>query len=85
MKLRKLINEKIGIMASVDKQNEITPDRLNRRIKDFKVKIEKADFPETPDEIELDITHDGYHWTGINLSKREAEQVILALQNWFRS
>jgi hypothetical protein len=59
MRLRKLINEKTGIMTSVDKQNKIAQDRLNYRIKNFGVKIKKRDLPETPDEIELDITHNG--------------------------
>ena len=45
----------------------------------FKVSVEPDDTPEAPDELLLQITHNGYQWTTLALSPEEAKQVVRAL------
>ena len=49
-----------------------------------KVTVEKLRFSDYPDECLLSITHNGYQWSSLNLSKTEAIEVIKKLSEWFK-
>jgi len=54
------------------------------RKKSFQVKWEYNIHPVFPKEIFLSITHNGYQWTSIYLSKEETKKVIECLQDYLK-
>lgn len=61
-------------------KNHTESESLKYRREKFACKVKPADFPESPGEITLMVTHNGYQWSHLTLLPEEAERVALLLQ-----
>lgn len=53
---------------------------LAYRKENFAVRAKPADRPQEPGEIYIEVTHNGYQWTGFTLLQSEVSAIIEALQ-----
>lgn len=61
------------------KTEQEDPECIRRREKNFAVEIEPYRYADITSEFTLRITHNGYQWSGINLSPDEARKIISLL------